>query len=190
MTWEFNVKNVNPLFNIAVVDVAPGDFHHFETDGRREYIDESNELVRRDNAMMITHGTLRITVENQNPVNYIFDNFFWDEETGLMGNTNPFPYERQVYPTGNWMDLVGGPEGTQWVCFLPQIDHKLSYDVYKGPHTHACLDSTTYGVLIDGTARFAGADRELYDVVELGASAVNTVEASSDAIVVYLWERH
>ena len=193
MTWEFNIKGNCELFTVALVDVEPNDAHQFHADGRREFIDPpANTLVRRDNAMMITHGSLTVEVEEQSPVEYVFDDFTWDELTGEMGNTNPFPYERQIYPTGDWMTLTGGPNGAQWVCFMPNNKRKISYTTFKGPHIYRCdRERETYAIVItSGHACLGGVgDCEQWKPYHFTPHARISADADPDTIVFYVWER-
>ena len=196
MTWHFQMRGVNDLFVLTTVDVEPNDLHHFETDGRRVWYDESQGLVQRDNAMMITRGSLTIEVHNQEPVEYAFDNFPWDEETGQMGNTNPFPYPRQIYPAGDWMNLIGGPEGAEWVCFMPNNNRKISYECFRGNHRFRFQeddltgDRTGYMVVLKGHACMGGiGECEQYKIYEFPPRSDAYFEGEEDSIVFYVWER-
>lgn len=189
MTWTFDIKNNNHLFSITVSEPRPKDSYPFKTDGRIEFIDEASNLVRRDNIMFLTRGMITVTAENYDPVTYDYDKYPWDAKTGLLGNTNPYGLERQVYPYATRYDMTAGPAGALWVCFMPQVEQRLSYEAYKGSHNHRCQACATNIILINGQARIDGADRELWEIVSVTDSTLTHVEASDDAFIVYVWER-
>ncbi len=190
MAWEFQTRAINELFAISTSSPGPNEHHRFDTDRWDDY-DPANNLVKRHNAMMLLRGSTSVHIQNAEKVITDFDKYEWDE-TGRLGNTNPYGYDRLIYPKGVHADFVSGPEGVDWLCFFPhQEGVRVMYEVYRGTHKFYSVTNTdTYGTVVKGDGCVAGrGDMNIWEPYLISAGDVNYVEcADEESITFYVWE--